>query len=101
MVRKDGELLLIEPSKSSIGGKRSKEAKFTANSLNLSKGDEIVLFTDGITDQNNENRKKFGIGKLKELMVNLNDKKALKEEFLRFKGAEEQRDDVTLLYLKV
>jgi serine phosphatase RsbU (regulator of sigma subunit) len=101
LVRKDGELLLIEPSKSSIGGKRSKEAKFTANSLNLSKGDEIVLFTDGITDQNNENRKKFGIGKLKELMVNLNDKKALKEEFLRFKGAEEQRDDVTLLYLKV
>ncbi len=91
----------------SIGGYYMNNIPFTQKKIDLEKGDLIYLFTDGITDQNNINNKKFGIRRLKEL-ISLNANKPLKEqkiifesEFLSYQAEEEQLDDISLLCFKI
>ncbi|MCX7729358.1 MAG: SpoIIE family protein phosphatase, partial [Bacteroidia bacterium] len=71
------------------------------------RGDEVYLFTDGITDQFGGNRnKKFGIKNLKELITqsfedSISEKiNYIKETINLWKGSYPQTDDMTLIGLK-
>jgi serine phosphatase RsbU (regulator of sigma subunit) len=91
-----------------IGGlQTSDDLEFTNTVLVLSKGDIIYLTTDGYIDQANEQRNSVGVAKLRELIkeaavLPMKEQKDFFEKFLiQHQGAAEQRDDITLLAIKV
>ncbi len=97
----------ISTTRKSIGGSRIKnKISFQNYEINLSKNDTIFLYTDGITDQNNFERKKFGTKKLFEILEqNINksfeEQKFELEKFLALWQKDTfQRDDITFVSLK-
>lgn len=67
--------------------------------------DELVIFTDGITDANNNNNEMYGEDRLlkffNEFKNNENPITPLLDEINSFTGDAEQFDDMTLVYLKI
>ena len=65
----------------------------------------MVLYTDGITDANNENRELYGENRLIEFLNNSdfngNMITELLENINEFTGDAEQFDDITVLLLKI
>jgi serine phosphatase RsbU (regulator of sigma subunit) len=93
----------------SIGGYSlaKKEIHFTDHQIEVEKGDMIYMFSDGIIDQNNPERKKFGRLLLEEAMIDCakldpsQQKIIIEERLNNFMQNEEQRDDITLIGLKI
>ena len=77
--------------------------KFVKEEIILS--DEIILYTDGITDANNKNDEMYGMDNLLNFFNNFKNKKKMIEGLLKdinkFTQGYEQFDDMTLLYLKI
>ena len=73
----------------------------------LKKGDLLYLTTDGLIDQNNRERTRYGSPRFFELIkrnvkFNLNDQKQIIENSLsEFQRSAEQRDDVTIIGIKI
>jgi sigma-B regulation protein RsbU (phosphoserine phosphatase) len=44
--------------------------KYTAETIQLTRGDELILYSDGITEAANDTGEQFGVEKLKELIAN-------------------------------
>lgn len=101
------ELQVLNGDRKLIGGRQRKEKHFTNQVLNLQAGDHVYLSTDGLVDQHNQLRKKFGTLRLKHLLTQLASKpikeqgEVIDQAFLNFKGIMEQRDDVTLIGITV
>jgi serine phosphatase RsbU (regulator of sigma subunit) len=99
----------IKGDRLAIGGSKNenRDKDFTSHSININKGDIVLLSSDGLTDQNNADRKRFGSQRLNDLVINnshknLADLKTIIEsELENFKQGEEQRDDITLIGLKI
>lgn len=81
--------------------------KYKANEIQLSPGDEVFLYTDGVTEANNITSELFGEDRLLE---SLNEKKSLtvkqlcnkvKNDVDRFVGNALQSDDITMLAVKL
>ncbi len=92
-----------------LGGKMRKrqEKEFTNLEVSLQKGNIIYFTTDGFADQNNKERKRFGTQNLKEILKDImnypleKQKEELVEALAKHQGIEEQRDDITIVALKV
>ncbi len=71
--------------------------------LQLQKNDTILLYTDGITEAQNYEYKEFDTDRLKELLINNQDKHKLLDEIVNavklFSYGSVQHDDITLLSL--
>ncbi|WP_338768842.1 7TM diverse intracellular signaling domain-containing protein [Bernardetia sp. ABR2-2B] len=108
---KDGQLNEIRGSKPSIGGMTRKKMidkySFEEQTIILSKNDKIYLSSDGFIDQNGENNKKIGSAKLKEYFRQFHElpfaqqKKKFEEVLDNHQGKQKQRDDITILGLKL
>lgn len=91
----------------SVGGKQYKNRSFTEQELILHKGDMIYLSSDGLADQNNITKRKFGSTRLKEMLSQnaylpmLEQKKILEVALEQHQKGTEQRDDITLIGVKV
>ncbi|NQV51934.1 MAG: SpoIIE family protein phosphatase [Flavobacteriales bacterium] len=101
IVRK-GEVLETKADKQPIG-KFETSSLFTTHTLQLERGDNIYIFSDGYADQfGGEKGKKFRTKALKTLLLSLQDKKMkdqktiLNENFENWKGSLEQIDDVCI-----
>jgi len=98
----------IEPDRRSIGGaKRKKKKPFTTKQLTLKKGDTLYTTSDGIIDQNDSQRQKFGSNRLKKHLQD-NASLPIAEQGVAIEKAlkkhmenEEQRDDICLLGIKI
>jgi len=105
---KSNEINRLKADRKGIGG-RSKniDYQFTKKTLNLLSSDILYLFSDGITDQNNENRKRYGTDQLIEELNKIKTKTVgdqklhIENTFKKYKGNEEQRDDICMLFLKL
>ncbi len=103
------DLVELKGDKKTIGGffKENKITRFTNHEVELKKGDSIYMFTDGLSDQSNEDGEKFGSIKLKSLLkdhVNLSlaeQQIILLEELKIFQRNAAQRDDITLIGIKI
>lgn len=103
------EIEILSPDRKSIGGHQTTKqyVEFNDKVITLSKGDEMFLFSDGITDQNNSFRKKFGRARLESILTacmedDVKDQQKLIESKLdEFMGDEFQRDDITLAGIKL
>lgn len=79
--------------------------QYSQEDHSLESGDEILIFTDGVTEPKNKEQKEFGVNRLKDLFAN---NTAAPEEFLQnletsiklFIGDAPQFDDLTSLTFK-
>ena len=86
----------------------SAKKEYTSTILSFEEGDKLYLFSDGYQDQfGGPKDKKFMRKQFKSLLcetstLNMNDqKKALDTEFKRWKGGQEQTDDVLVIGLQL
>jgi serine phosphatase RsbU (regulator of sigma subunit) len=105
---RDGELILHPANKFPIGVFIGEKTNFDNHSLQLQKGDQIYIFSDGYADQfGGPKGKKFMIGNFRKLLtliatMQINDQKAkLDEVLLTWQGEQEQVDDVLVIGVKV
>ncbi len=82
------------------------DEKYGSKRIELSKGDIIVAFTDGVTDARNSNGEFFGVERLKNIVIQNCEKSSgeicdiVVSEIMKFQDGMEQKDDITLLILK-
>jgi len=106
---KTSELVEFKGDRHSIGGfKKDEQPKqFTSQEIDIETNDILYLSSDGLIDQNNEARKRFGSKKLKNIITkNISQllpkqKETIEKELDNFQGNAEQRDDITLIGLKI
>lgn len=105
IVRKNstGEAEQSESDRRGIGGETFSECFFFEDRImRLNNGDRIYLTSDGIKDQNNIMRKRFGTSKMRKALAmtqtgKIQDQKIfLNSIILNWQGLEEQRDDISL-----
>ena len=102
------ELKIYKANRQSIGGSVNKEAPFVGENIDLQSGDLLYMFTDGVTDQfGGEKNKKYKTERLKQLLLNICDQnmedqsKVINQEFEKWKGDNEQIDDVLIMGIKI
>ncbi|AFM03244.1 serine phosphatase RsbU, regulator of sigma subunit [Bernardetia litoralis DSM 6794] len=103
----NSQLQSLKGDSKSIGGRDRKEKPFTTQDLHLMKGDCLYLMTDGFSDQQNSDNKKFGTTRLLKLLENNANhplpvqKQELDDELQTHSWGVEQRDDITILGVKI
>ncbi|MEI7802460.1 MAG: serine/threonine protein kinase, partial [Bacteroidota bacterium] len=105
---RNGELLQFPGDKFSIGSQFWENESFTNLTISISANDSIYLFSDGFADQfGGEHGKKLMTSNFKEELIsiqnrNMNEQgKLLSEYFEKWKGANEQVDDVMVIGIKI
>lgn len=101
------QLIEIKADKQPIG-KFETQNSYTTHSFDLRKGDTIYLFTDGFTDQfGGEKNRKYKSKAYQELLLSIQDKSMenqkeyIEQEFFKWKGDNEQVDDVCIFGVRV
>ena len=67
----------------------------------------LFLSSDGITDQNNPERKRYGSQRLNDLIIKIvqdpliQQKESIESDLKNFQQNAEQRDDITLIGIKI
>ena len=108
-ILRDGELIVTKPDKVMLGGMQGKtESDIKVHHIQLQKGDQLYMCSDGFQDQfGGPNDKKFMGKRLRDLLVEVGDKpmkqqqQMIEERFNAWKGDTEQTDDVMLMGFKV
>jgi sigma-B regulation protein RsbU (phosphoserine phosphatase) len=83
------------------------DAQFSSTEIPLHPGDILALYTDGVTEQENEGGEEFSADRLNELIVRKENEPAtalvadISETVFTFAGTKEQADDLTVLVVKV
>ena len=102
------ELKRIRGSRKSIGGHiQNKKSKFINQEIISQKNDIIYLTTDGFVDQNNKERKRFGTKHFENILNQIatkplhEQKQILETELNNWQGNEKQRDDITVVGIKL
>lgn len=82
------------------------DMEYIEDTLQLESGDTLVMFTDGVTEAMNPERKEFGSSRLMTILGGLAGKSsqqvvdAVKTAVKDFAGSAEQSDDITMLVVK-
>jgi len=103
----NGELKFLEEGGIAIGMFDAEISEYVEEQTQLSSGDMLVLYTDGIPDAMNEDEENFGDEHLLEIIKQNKEKSAeeIKDEIYgevtKFVGEAPQFDDLTVLILKV
>jgi len=104
---RDSKLIEYKADRMPIGIHNRSNEPFVNNKIELNKDDIIYLFSDGFADQfGGEKGKKYKYKPFKKFLCSINkqdmatQKKLLHEELIRWKGNNEQIDDILILGLK-
>jgi PAS domain S-box-containing protein len=105
---KGTEIKTLKGNRRSIGGIMAKtDFEYSQEEIILHQGDLIYLTSDGFIDQNNPQRKRYGTPRFLRLLDEIKhlplteQKIKILAEFNKFKGDEEQRDDITVWAIKL
>ncbi|MDD1706153.1 MAG: SpoIIE family protein phosphatase [Methanoregulaceae archaeon] len=100
-----GSIRQLDPTGMVLGA--LEDAEYGEQTIPLSIGDSIVLYTDGITEATNARNELFGEERLRNVLLQHHDlpanelADAILDEITRFCGGEPQSDDITLFVVKV
>lgn len=99
---------MIPADRISIGGVlKNNRPIFTPKTFAVQSGDIIYMNSDGIIDQNNKQRKRFGRIKFQDILTQVRNlpmnqqKEEIELALKKHMGDEEQRDDITVLGLQI
>ena len=101
------ELQELKGTRKSIGGIQNEEKRFENQEVILQEGDLLYLGSDGLEDQNNAKRKKFGKKKIQSIIqenyhISLSEQKQKFTEALQqHMEGELQRDDILWMGIKI
>jgi len=104
LMRSDGQIEFLETGGPSLNIVR--EADFVSDSVNLAPGDQIIFYTDGVTEIFNRDSTEYGFERLEKVILNSKDSSAIEilnkivESTKNFSGTNLYRDDFTLVVLK-
>ncbi|MCU0391874.1 MAG: SpoIIE family protein phosphatase [Thermoflexibacter sp.] len=103
-----GEFNEVRGTLKSVGGRQKEEYReFAEFKIKLSMGDSVYIYTDGLIDQNDPQGNRFGSQKVKDLIQLFHSlpmaqqKEKFMEEFENYRHSVIQRDDVTLIGLRL
>ncbi|HEY4786160.1 MAG TPA: SpoIIE family protein phosphatase [Bacteroidales bacterium] len=106
--KNEDKLITIEGDRKGIGGFLSGDSKtFTDKTIPIQREDTIILYSDGIIDQQNSQRNRFGTNRFSKIISDHMDepldivKTAIENTFDSYTTPEEQRDDITVLGLRL
>jgi serine phosphatase RsbU (regulator of sigma subunit) len=97
----------LKGTRKTIGGRSKNEKPFEQEEIWLNEGDTLYLTTDGYVDQSSPRKKKIGTMQLLTWLEQINAQtmykqgEFLKEELKRHQQYMEQRDDITLLGIRL
>lgn len=104
---RNGELTEYKANKFPIGAFIGAKTNFDNNTLQMQKGDEIFIFSDGYADQFGGPRgKKFMVGNFRKLLTEIctldpsEQKHKLETTLVNWQGEQEQVDDVLVIGVK-
>lgn len=105
---RNGQLVLHPANKFPIGAFVGEKQGFDNHTVQLQKGDQVFIFSDGYADQfGGPNGKKFMVGNFRKLLVQISSldseaqRKYLDETLMKWQGGQEQVDDVLVMGVKV
>lgn len=105
---RNGELILYQANKFPIGAYIGDKTNFDNHTIQLQKGDQIFVFSDGYADQfGGPNGKKFMVGNFRKLLAQIAmldspvQKEQLDKTLVTWQGEQEQVDDVLVIGVKV
>jgi len=105
---RNGEMLEYKADRMPIGIHYVEKDSFTNTEISIKKGDILYLFSDGFADQfGGDTGTKYKISKLKKLLAGMHKKPmseqclAIENEFERWRGSNEQVDDVTIIGIRI
>ena len=81
--------------------------KYKEETLQLSQGDELVFYTDGVTEATDSNDQLYGNDRLLDCVETLSDMQVtdhlqiIKDDIDKFVGDAEQFDDITIMAMKI
>lgn len=100
-------LEILKGDRKAIGGIQNEDKAFTTQHLKLKSGACLYLGSDGLEDQNNSKRRKFGSRRLRKLLeenshLPMSEQKYLLEQALdEHMGESRQRDDILWIGLRI
>jgi serine phosphatase RsbU (regulator of sigma subunit) len=104
----NGDLKEFKADRMPIGIHYGDEASFTNHEVGIRKGDVVYLMSDGLTDQfGGADGTKFKKAQLKNILTEIHikpmaeQKKIIESEFLKWKGKNEQVDDITIIGVRI
>ncbi|WP_299461403.1 7TM diverse intracellular signaling domain-containing protein [uncultured Microscilla sp.] len=101
------ELQEIKGTRTSIGGSQGNMIAFETHQVALPKGSYLYFGSDGLADQNNKKRKKFGEKRLKQFIQDNHSlalskqKQLLEQALLKHMEGTKQRDDILWIGVQV
>ena len=105
---RNNNFISLKADRMPIGIHILEKDSFTNHEIDIKKNDTIYIFTDGYIDQfGGEDQTKFKMAPFRELLMSINNKsmieqkRALEDEFYKWKGTHEQVDDVLILGIKI
>jgi serine phosphatase RsbU (regulator of sigma subunit)/HAMP domain-containing protein len=105
---RNGELIIHPANKFPIGYFVGEKTSFENHTIQLQKGDQIYIFSDGYADQfGGPSGKKFMVGNFRKLLTQVSafdsptQKEKLDETLLTWQGGQEQVDDVLVIGVRV
>lgn len=99
---RDGTCSFISPESNVFLGAYEDE-QFIKESLQMQKGDKLLLYTDGLNEGINDNNEEFGYDRIKEVFENCESDviSALYDNLMKFCGSTPQFDDISMLLLTI
>ena len=102
----DKQLNKTKATRKTIGWQTNVKEEFFNTEISFAKNDIIYLYSDGLKDQNNEKRKKFGTTRINKILLQNIDKplpeqkQKLENALDKWQNEQEQRDDITFIGIK-
>lgn len=103
----DNDIVRLHGDRKTVGGSYPHEVAFSEEKLELNSNSILYLTTDGLADQPSPEREKFGINRLIRILSSCKhlsmqeQKRNLEEELLKFQKYENQRDDITVMGIRL
>lgn len=105
LLKNKGEIAQLELTNNFVLGAFAMSS-YQSKKVQMNKGDSLILYTDGVTEANNQQGNQFSESGLQECLVNMNGQSAEEivdivfNKVLEYSGSTSQSDDITVLALK-